>query len=413
MIDISTDDQNIKFSKIAYFGTPFLSHVLPFLKLFRKLNDNYGIDMYNSKTFTKEFNYYFNNIFYLESTVDINYSNDIYLTFFKICIPTYEEITNLWDKHSYVPSIIISDQAATYAPFIAKKYNIPCFSLISSFPLDEESLDRFSKNFLNNFNNKDTKINQFNIIIQQIENKFGIKVKRTLSGHPNHFLLGLNDISISLVPHGYCFKTPINILCFGPMFRDIGSLDFDFETYKNNKVIFVSLGTLIKQSKDFYKNIILCCLKYFQYKAIFLISICNEKTINEIFEEFQEQKLETKGIIIKPYWNQLKVLKHSDLFISHCGYGSYQESIYYKVPILAYPLKSDQFFIAEEIKRLNIGKILPNSFNEDILYNNISQLLEKKNYKKNIEKYSSLMNPAETISKYIKLIDKLINTDNQ
>ncbi len=401
--------KNISFSKIAYFGSPFLGHILPYLNLFEILKENYGIDMYNSKNFTKEFNCYFDNVHYLESTIDIN-PDDIFLTFFKICIPTYEEITNLWDKYSYIPSIIISDQAATYAPFISKRYNIPCFSIEVSFPLDEKGLDKFSEIFLNDFGkDKINKLNQFNMIIKQIEEKFETKVKKTLSNYPNHLLLSLNKISVCLAPPDYKFKYPINKLCFGPIFRNEGSLDFNLEKYKNSKIVFVSLGTLYGSKNIFYKNIILCCLKLFKSDIVFLISICDDKIRNEIFKEFDNKYLERKGIIIRSYWNQIKILKYCDLFISHCGYGSFQEAIYFKVPILAYPLKSDQFFIADEVKKLVIGEILPDLFDENILYCNIYQLLKDKKYKKNIEFYSSLIKPEKTIPKYLKLIESLIH----
>ena len=393
---------NICFSKIAYIGSPFISHLFPFLNLFKKLKENYGIDMYNAKTFTKEFNCYFNNIYYLDSTSNINL-NDLFLSFFEICIPTYEEITNLWDRYSYVPSIIISDQAATYAPFLSKKYNIPCFIIEVSFPLDEKGLDKFSKKIFNDYEkDKINKLNQFNIIIKQIEQKFKTNIKKTLSNYPNHLLLSLNKISVCLAPPEYKFEYPIDKLCFGPIFRDIESKEFNFKKYINNKIIFVSLGTVYGKRKEFYKNIILCCLKYFQYNTLFLISIYNEEIRNEIYKEFiNKNYLERNNIIIKSYWNQMEILKHCDLFISHCGYGSYQESIYYKVPILAYPLKSDQFFIAQEVKRLNIGEILPELFDENVLYNNICQFFKNKKYKKNMEYYSSMIKPEKTISRYI------------
>lgn len=87
---------------------------------------------------------------------------------------------------------------------------------------------------------------------------------------------------------------------------------------------------------------------------------------------------------------QTEILKHADLFITHCGVNSINESISAQVPMLGIPLMGDQYEGAHKIELCNIGKSLDkskNNFTQNILKNTILEILKNADfYKENIKK---------------------------
>ncbi|KAJ3680506.1 hypothetical protein LUZ60_016784 [Juncus effusus] len=72
------------------------------------------------------------------------------------------------------------------------------------------------------------------------------------------------------------------------------------------------------------------------------------------------KNIEGKGFIIKDWAPQLDILSHKSTvaFMSHCGWNSFIESISMGVPILAWPMHSDQPWNAILVSYLNVGLIV-------------------------------------------------------
>ncbi|XP_019182296.1 PREDICTED: scopoletin glucosyltransferase-like [Ipomoea nil] len=73
-----------------------------------------------------------------------------------------------------------------------------------------------------------------------------------------------------------------------------------------------------------------------------------------------QERIGNKGLIIKGWAPQLLILSHPSTggFLSHCGWNSTLESIGRGVPILAWPIRGDQFFDAKLIaNHLKVGHI--------------------------------------------------------
>jgi UDP:flavonoid glycosyltransferase YjiC (YdhE family) len=69
-----------------------------------------------------------------------------------------------------------------------------------------------------------------------------------------------------------------------------------------------------------------------------------------------EQRTEDRGLVVTSWAPQIAILAHpsTGAFLSHCGWNSVLESIWYGVPMIAWPLHADQkanaFFLVNDIK---------------------------------------------------------------
>ncbi|KAK6146155.1 hypothetical protein DH2020_020024 [Rehmannia glutinosa] len=72
--------------------------------------------------------------------------------------------------------------------------------------------------------------------------------------------------------------------------------------------------------------------------------IGSEISIEEILSEELLDKINQKGLVLQGWAPQAEILAHSSVggFISHCGWSSIMESVYFGVPVVAVPLKFDQ-----------------------------------------------------------------------
>ncbi|KAL3619140.1 hypothetical protein CASFOL_036710 [Castilleja foliolosa] len=74
-----------------------------------------------------------------------------------------------------------------------------------------------------------------------------------------------------------------------------------------------------------------------------------------------EEKVKGRGLIIKGWAPQLLILSHPSTggFLSHCGWNSTVEAIGRGVPILAWPIRGDQFYDAKlVVKYLGVGHMV-------------------------------------------------------
>lgn len=79
-----------------------------------------------------------------------------------------------------------------------------------------------------------------------------------------------------------------------------------------------------------------------------------------------DEKVGDRGLIVKGWAPQLLILTHPSLggFLSHCGWNSTVEAIGRGIPILAWPIRGDQFHNAKlVVKHFKVGRMLLTSEN--------------------------------------------------
>jgi len=105
------------------------------------------------------------------------------------------------------------------------------------------------------------------------------------------------------------------------------------------------MGTINNNCIEFYQQ----CIKAFSDTEL--------KVIMSIGGEVELTSLGSVpgNFIVKNYVPQLKVLKKTDVFISHGGLNSVSEALYFGIPIIAIPQANDQPMVMKQLVGLGAG----------------------------------------------------------
>ena len=143
------------------------------------------------------------------------------------------------------------------------------------------------------------------------------------------------------------------------------------------KLIYISMGTVNNNLLSFYKT----CLSAFEntpYQVI--LSVGNLVSLNE-FGKLPEH------ISVFSHVDQIAVLKKADIFISHSGMNSVNESLYFGVPLIMLPQTSEQSGVAERVSQLGAG-IRLHKPDADAIRNAVEKIFADGSYKQNACKIS-------------------------
>jgi MGT family glycosyltransferase len=150
------------------------------------------------------------------------------------------------------------------------------------------------------------------------------------------------------------------------------------EPKDERRTVYISLGTILNKNNKFYVN----CINALKECDVNVIMSVGEKTdISELGEI-------PNHIQIKHKVDQIKVLKKSDVFLTHSGMNSVNESLYYGVPMVLFPQHSEQRLVAERTSELGAGLILKGN-KPNYIKGAIEQILKEGNYKENANKISA------------------------
>ncbi|WP_291651111.1 macrolide family glycosyltransferase [Clostridium sp.] len=144
---------------------------------------------------------------------------------------------------------------------------------------------------------------------------------------------------------------------------------------RKRKKIYISLGTVNNKNIKFYKN----CINAFKDCDLDVVmSIGKGTSISEL------------GIIpgnfeVKNSVEQIKVLQNVDVFITHCGMNSVNESLYYGVPMVMYPRQSEQGMVCRRVADLGAGIVLKGN-NPKYIKEALLEVTRNNKYKENAEK---------------------------
>lgn len=274
--------------------------------------------------------------------------HDMYEFILKVSNCYFENL--LEDIKQIDPNLIIRDSCALFGRMIGEKLNIPIYGFATSTILTDDCKYITKKDFLelvyninlNNYNNY-----QIDKLYNEIKDDYSkLSKKYNVSVFPINYLLNPGERINFCFGMPFLKKYPSNYIYLRPTFFKYQYDDYD-NMFKNT--VYVSAGSTLSFPARIYNSIIniashsnddyVISFKYIDVDFVCLRNI-------------------PSNVTIKQYVNQIDVLKRSKLFISHGGFNSLLESIYYEVPIFVIPICSDQFLNAYFVKKNNIGNSL-------------------------------------------------------
>ncbi|MBE5882349.1 MAG: glucosyltransferase [Lachnospiraceae bacterium] len=236
------------------------------------------------------------------------------------------------------PDCIVADSMAVWGKAVAMKMGIPFVSSTTTFAFNQYSA-RILKQSLGELFGMIFSMPKINKDIKRLQD----------AGYPVNSVLDLiqNDAETNTVVYTSpqfqpCSETFNDKYAFvGPSVRPA-----ECEISKEKeKLIYISLGTVINDNERFFKN----CIEAFKdtdYQVI--ISVGNLVDIDKLGEI-------PENISVQQHVDQIAVLQKADVFLSHCGMNSVNESLYYEVPLVTYPQTSEQGGVATRVEMLGAG----------------------------------------------------------
>lgn len=236
------------------------------------------------------------------------------------------------------PDCIVADSMAVWGKAVALKLGIPFVSSTTTFAFNQYSARIMKKGFGELFGMLFS-MPKVNKNIKRLQDK-GYPVKSILDIIQNDN--ETNTIVYTSPQFQPCSETFSDKYSFvGPSVRPVTE---DIVKTKD-KLIYISLGTVINNSLDFYKK----CISAFantDYQVIMSVgNLIDIKELGDIPDNF----------IVKSFVDQIAVLNKADVFLSHCGMNSVNESLYYQVPLVMYPQTSEQSGVATRVEQLEAG----------------------------------------------------------
>ena len=268
------------------------------------------------------------------------------------------------------PDCIVADSMAVWGKAVALKLGIPFVSSTTTFAFNQYSA-KIMKQSLRQMFGMIFSMTKINKNIKRLQEK-GYPVKSVLDIIQND---NNTDTIVYTSPEFQpCSETFSDKYVFvGPSIRPIENI---FEK-KSAKLIYISMGTVINNSVGFYKKCIEA-LADTEYQTI--ISVGNLINIEDLGDI-------PDNITISRFVDQIAVLSQADVFLTHCGMNSVNESLYYKVPLVMFPQTSEQDGVATRVEQLGAGVRLKH-INVKSIRETIEKVLNTKSYYEQASKIS-------------------------
>ena len=268
------------------------------------------------------------------------------------------------------PDCIVADSMAVWGKAVALKLGIPFVSSTTTFAFNQYSA-KIMKQSPGQIFGMIFSMPKTNKNIKRLQDK-GYPVKSVLDIIQND---NNTDTIVYTSPEFQpCSETFSDKYVFvGPSIRPIENV---FKK-KSDKLIYISMGTVINDSVEFYKKCI-DALADTEYQVIMSVgNLINIEDLGIIPDNF----------MISRFVEQIAVLSEADVFLTHCGMNSVNESLYYKVPLVMFPQTSEQDGVATRVEQLGAGVRLKH-INAKSIREAIEKVLNTKSYYEQASKIS-------------------------
>ncbi len=177
--------------------------------------------------------------------------------------------------------------------------------------------------------------------------------------------------------------------------------DLDFSKIGDRKLIYISLGSLNTNFIDFYKTCILAFGNSNYYVCMSIGQKCEVSQLGDIPDNF----------LVKSFLPQLEILKRADVFITHAGFNSVNEALYFGVPMLALPQVNDQHMVAKRLLAMQLGIVESiTELSPERLISKTETLIKEKMFKENCMQISHEMIEHNGLGQAVMKLEEYVNT---
>jgi len=180
--------------------------------------------------------------------------------------------------------------------------------------------------------------------------------------------------------------------------------EVDFSVIGERKLIYISLGSLNNEFVDFYQ----ICIAAFRdtnfYVCMSIGTKCDSSQLCEIPGNF----------LVQGFLPQLEILKQADLFITHAGFNSVNEALYFGVPMLALPQVNDQHMVARRLLAMHLGRMENLSeLSPEILRAQAEALVLDRDIRRNCMRISLEMRNSTSSEKTVRELEKYVDASER
>lgn len=272
------------------------------------------------------------------------------------------------DMEQLQPDCIVADSMAVWGKAVALKHGIPFVSSTTTFAFNQHSA-KIMKQSIGELFGMIFSMPKIQKDIKRLQDK-GYPVKNVLDIIQND---EKTDTVVYTSPEFQpCADTFSDKYVFvGPSVRPVTE---QIEKTKE-KLVYISMGTVNNDMLKLYKNCI-TALKDTDYQVIMSVgNLVDMESLGELPE----------NISVHSHVDQIAVLSQADVFLSHCGMNSVNESLYYEVPLVMYPQTSEQGGVANRVLQLGAGIQLKKT-TPSVILEAIEEVMENSFYQENATK---------------------------
>jgi len=314
---------------------------------------------------------------------------------------TAKELLSTFKKDR--PDFIIHDGLCLWAKLIASRLKIPAISYVVTFGITRRLIPTYPNVgiplLINSIKRPRTVLRtllRYDRLTKEYNLRNGSMVDMLMNKEE------FNIIFTSSVLQPLKSRFLKNYIFVGPSIYDRKEKDF-LKGFKKDgkKLIYVSMGTIFNDNLTFYKKLI----EIFTNTSYIVII-----SLGARFKISQLPKL-PKNIIVANHIPQLEVLKKTDLFITHGGANSINESLYFGVPMILVPQMLEQRLNAKRIEKLGVGLYFKNTrMTNDELLRAVEQIISDKKYYQKAQSLSETLKQSGGYKKAASLINDYVNT---
>lgn len=221
-----------------------------------------------------------------------------------------------------------------------------------------------------------------NAIYKQVSNQLKEKYNAKLPNKIFEMFFNKGDINIAYTSKYFVSHTEYyddSFKFIGPPIYDRKeNLDFPFEKLEGKKVVYISLGTVFNDTNMKLYDIF---FKTFSNMDVIVVMAAYNVDLSQfdIPDNF----------IVRNYVPQSKILKYTDVAVTHAGMNSTNDLIYNNVPFVAIPIGADQPYMASRASELGAAISLDkDNITPEILRSSVKKVLSDHKYIENIKKIS-------------------------